>query len=1279
MVKRFFSIPVPFVGSVAMLLLCTVFFLLPFALRGAKLALADMQNNVADWLPADYPETQELAEFRKYFFGDQFAVVSGPWCKEGNPAFINLVRKIREESLEYESVLNKSQSDEEIRAHQLGDEYGLMYSGTYHEDWGLQREKWLKGSRDKWYFINRNGELFRWDGQNNVVDASKRAAEQMVNGHNVAHGTYITRFGPLPDDEKGIPNPFYANPQKLCCRPFKSVVTGPMVFDQMAGEEGTLRIGKFGEEDLATFEAKIEAHKRLTGAVFGPTPSPDFNWTFASLLENVESTHQALLKSNPVHEERFDAFVKAQTEDRFKGDFSAMQDAVTSEQLELWYRMWFELDMEPPPRQTCLIVTLNEPVLKELARAVGRPLLGKPRGRILELATGECGITPDNLHIGGPPSDNVAIDEEGTSTLLRLVGLSGIIGFSLAYLSFGSIRVAMMLFFVAGVAAISSLSYVWFGGTTMDAILMSMPSLVYVLGLSGAVHIVNYYREACYEHGARRAVEIAVMHSLFPCSLAAFTTALGLISLTTSNLTPIYKFGLFSAIATLVTVVLLFTYLPSALTIWPVGYKRKLPSERDTNSGLTDWVGRVWESIGDWVLRNHWLVSTCAVGLVIWFCFDIAKIETSVHLLKLFDPGAKILQDYRCMEENLGELVPAELVINVDRDVQQETFIEQIEQEREKALAGLSPEEREKKADDLVVEYDRLAYERSYSMLERVELSHRVRTEVERFFGPDGLGYVGSGMSTDVFTPLHRIDSSVESLTRKHFSGSLYDKRSDMRGQDYLAVQGISNLDEEQREIDRNDPERFGREMWRVSIRLAALSDVDYGEFIGDLKSVVEPILTAYRYRTKVLDTLQKRLGEKSMSESRVLVLGRDPAHREIDLRKLMKEGAPTSQLIDQTHIFADTLQDLFENRGIVRRSKAKRGSSYFWLDPDRYDPENESLDEEKRVALREFLKPDKWKERLVTEFDCVVLIEDDDLFDADFIKKYANTFIDCRDHEYKVTDDTRTPLPGMSTAMERKKAGDDVSITAIYTGIIPIVYKAQRALLWSLIESIGLAFVMIMGVMMLLLRNWKAPLSWKNALNFRGGLISMLPNVFPVVIVFGFMGHRNILVDIGSMMTASVAMGVAVDDTIHFLTWYRQAIESGLKRMDAIRVAYSRVATAMTQTTLIGGLGLAAFALSTFTPTQRFGTLMLFLLAMALVGDLILLPALLAGPLGKYFCKEKPDARSLDEMDGLPDDGQPELRVVGEDVAGNAGDAAASDEAKYDVHPDSFKHQSGG
>jgi len=229
-----------------------------------------------------------------------------------------------------------------------------------------------------------------------------------------------------------------------------------------------------------------------------------------------------------------------------------------------------------------------------------------------------------------------------------------------------------------------------------------------------------------------------------------------------------------------------------------------------------------------------------------------------------------------------------------------------------------------------------------------------------------------------------------------------------------------------------------------------------------------------------------------------------------------------------------------------------------------------------------------------------------------------------------------------------------------MYTGIVPIVYKAQRSLLKSLIESIGLAFVMISVVMMLLLRP-RGRATAGTLFNFRGGMISMLPNMFPVIVVFGFMGHMNrfaggtidaFLVDIGSMMTASVAMGVAVDDTIHFLNWYRGALGNGYDRKSAIKIAYDRVATAMTQTTLIGGFGLSAFALSTFTPTQRFGVLMLILLGMALVGDLILLPALIAGPLGKYFGKERPGANPNGLMggtDGDDFDGQdhPTLRLV--------------------------------
>ena len=87
--------------------------------------------------------------------------------------------------------------------------------------------------------------------------------------------------------------------------------------------------------------------------------------------------------------------------------------------------------------------------------------------------------------------------------------------------------------------------------------------------------------------------------------------------------------------------------------------------------------------------------------------------------------------------------------------------------------------------------------------------------------------------------------------------------------------------------------------------------------------------------------------------------------------------------------------------------------------------------------------------------------------------------------------------------------------------------------------------------------------------------------------------------------------------------------------------LAYERCARAMFQTTLIGGLGLSVFAISTFTPTQRFGYMMLTLLTAAIVGDLLFLPALLCGPAGRFFGKQKtPKTNGSDEA---PVDRQPD------------------------------------
>jgi hypothetical protein len=227
----------------------------------------------------------------------------------------------------------------------------------------------------------------------------------------------------------------------------------------------------------------------------------------------------------------------------------------------------------PDGHQTCIILTLSEPGKRDLKRVIGRPLLGRPQGRLLELASVECGISPEELKLGGPPVDNVAIDEEGTITLARLVSYSALVGIVLSLLCFRSLKITMMIFFVGGLSAITSLGIVWWAGGTVDAIVMSMPSLVYVLGLSGAVHIVNYYRDAVEEHGVEGAAGRALAHGWKPCTLAAFTTALGLLSLNTSNILPIRNFGFYSAVGVMATLILLFTFLPSALQLWPPRFR----------------------------------------------------------------------------------------------------------------------------------------------------------------------------------------------------------------------------------------------------------------------------------------------------------------------------------------------------------------------------------------------------------------------------------------------------------------------------------------------------------------------------------------------------------------------------------------------------------------------------------------------------------------------------------------------------------------------------------
>ena len=172
-------------------------------------------------------------------------------------------------------------------------------------------------------------------------------------------------------------------------------------------------------------------------------------------------------------------------------------------------------------------------------------------------------------------------------------------------------------------------------------------------------------------------------------------------------------------------------------------------------------------------------------------------------------------------------------------------------------------------------------------------------------------------------------------------------------------------------------------------------------------------------------------------------------------------------------------------------------------------------------------------------------------------------------------------------------------------TGLVPIFLRTQNALLESLINSFGMALLLICAVMAGMLRSIPA------------ALYAMLPNVMPVAMVFGLLGWTEIRVDIGTMITASVALGLAVDGTLHLITWFRQLLRQGMPRQEAVAKSLEHCAPALWQTSAAIGIGMLALYPVELLLISRFGWIMAAMIFAALWGDVILLPALLAGPLG--------------------------------------------------------------
>ena len=197
------------------------------------------------------------------------------------------------------------------------------------------------------------------------------------------------------------------------------------------------------------------------------------------------------------------------------------------------------------------------------------------------------------------------------------------------------------------------------------------------------------------------------------------------------------------------------------------------------------------------------------------------------------------------------------------------------------------------------------------------------------------------------------------------------------------------------------------------------------------------------------------------------------------------------------------------------------------------------------------------------------------------------------------MVDASQYPAYGREVARIFQQQLGDLAVARL-TGMMVVMGRSFTASIETMFRSYAIAILVITPLMMLLLGS------------FRMGLIAMIPNLFPIVLTLGLMGWAGIPLEMFSLLIGSVALGLAVDDTIHFMHGFRRSYSETGSVEAAVQKTLETTGQAMLFTSIVLSVGFMVYLLSDLSNLSRFGALTAFSIVMAFIADVILAPALM-------------------------------------------------------------------
>ncbi|QSZ41889.1 MMPL family transporter [Sulfurimonas aquatica] len=224
-----------------------------------------------------------------------------------------------------------------------------------------------------------------------------------------------------------------------------------------------------------------------------------------------------------------------------------------------------------------------------------------------------------------------------------------------------------------------------------------------------------------------------------------------------------------------------------------------------------------------------------------------------------------------------------------------------------------------------------------------------------------------------------------------------------------------------------------------------------------------------------------------------------------------------------------------------------------------------------------------------------------------EFKKIILSPYVDIQNNQVRISTRLIDSMPDLQRDQLLKKIDKDLQeilnpkyVEYKMSNILVMYNNMLQSLFDSQIKTIGIVLILLFVMFLILFRSLKV------------ATIAIIVNSIPVSVIFGFMGWINIPLDMMTITIAAISIGIAVDDTIHYIHRFTLEYKQSNNIKTSIFNSHASIGTAMFYTSSIIMIGFSILVLSNFIPTIYFGLLTMLAMFMAIASDLLLLPVLL-------------------------------------------------------------------